>query len=590
MIKQLLSLTTLVMMVSTQLLARTGPEISYTLRFSEPNSHLIRISVTVSDHGKTELTFRLPAWRPGRYAIQNYSRLVQEVSAVSETGAPLPVRRESKDAWVVSVPGREQVTFSYRFFANILDAGSTLYTDDEIYINGSNCLVWVDGFQNLSPVITFMSPEGWKTATGLKLNQDGSFSARDYEELIDCPVIISPDLYHEEIKVRKVPIHLWVQGKTNGNLTRLAADIGKIAEAQFGFWDGIVPFSEFHFLIHLVDYRSGHGVEHRNSTSLVIGPLTDMPNPDDFSLLLGTASHEFFHAWNVKKLIPADLVPYDLTKEQYTTFLWFSEGFTSYYDNYLNFKAGLMTEDGFFREMANQLKSQEQNPGRKITSLSEASFDSWLTGYSNDGNRNKSVNFYGAGELTAFMADLKIRTETGGKKSLRDVMLLLYRETVPKGTGFTRQDLLQAFKTVSGVSFEDFFSRHIDGTEPFPASGILEAAGLTLTKEPASPTFRTALGLDLRRVNSAWTIDNVIPGSPGFKAGLDLGDILIGTENNPLPDSKPEEWLQKLDLTKPLHLDIRRKGQTKRFSVLEVNPDNFTYKISKNWFKPAVFN
>ncbi|MCK6601303.1 MAG: hypothetical protein L6Q77_05710 [Bacteroidetes bacterium] len=588
--KLLFSLTTLVMMISTPLPARTSPEISYTVGFSEPNSHLIRISVTVSSHGRKELTFRLPAWRPGRYAIQNYSRLVQEVKAVSENGNSLPVRRESKDAWVVSVPGMEQVTFSYRFFANILDAGSTLYTQDEIYINGSNCLVWVEGLQALSPVISFEFPDGWKTATGLKRNQNGSFTARDYEELIDCPVIISPDLVHEEIKVREIPIHLWVQGKTNGNLSRLAKDIGKIAEAQFGFWDGIVPFSEFHFLIHLVDYRSGHGVEHRNSTSLVIGPLTDMPDPNDFSLLLGTASHEFFHAWNVKKLIPADLVPYDLTKEQYTTFLWFSEGFTSYYDNYLNFKAGLMTEEGFFREMATQLKSQEQNPGRKITSLSEASFDSWLTGYSTDGNRNKSVNFYGAGELTAFFADLKIRTETGGKKSLRDVMLLLYRETVPSGKGFTRQDLLQAFKTVSGVSFEDFFSRYIDGTEPFPAGDILEAAGLTLTKELAPPTFRTALGIDLRRVNSAWVIDNVLPGSPGFKAGLDFGDILIGSENNPVPDSKPEDWLQKLDLTKPLQLDIKRKGQTKHLSVPDVNPDNFTYKITKNWFKAAVFN
>ncbi|MCA0445102.1 MAG: PDZ domain-containing protein [Bacteroidetes bacterium] len=573
-------LSFLLSMTATLSFGKTETEIKYRLSFEEPNSHLMVVSVSVSGHGKSELDFVLPSWRPGRYAIQNYSRLVQEVSAFDDQNKPIPAKKINKDTWRISISKNQPVTFSYKFYANILDAGSTLYNEEEIYFNGSNLFVYVDGFKHSPVSLTIDSPKDWKTATALKRNPDGSFVSANYDDFIDCPTIISPTIQHHVVTVRNIPFHIWIQGKTNGNILALGESISKIAESQLEFWDGIVPFSEFHFLYHFVDYRNGHGVEHATSTSMVLGPLTDMPDSNNFKSALGTTSHELFHAWNVKKLIPADLVPYDFTKEQYSDLFWFVEGFTSYFDLYLNYKAGILTEAELFADFANQFRIQELTPGNKITSLSESSFDSWLYGYASDGNRNKPISFYGKGEIVGFLMDLKIRSATNGKKQLRDVMLQLYRETVPSGKGYTKADLLRILKSVSGEDFQPFFTEYIDGVTPLPYEKLLAGFGLSLEKEPAPATFRTAAGLDLSRQNKQWVVTNVRPGSPALKAGLDIGDVIKGTETEPIPDTEIDPWLEKVKTNDSVTLEFTRSGETRIAKLENLDPVHYSYKIS----------
>lgn len=557
------------------------PAIQYTMDFREPNSHLIDITMTIRNALPGTQQVALPAWRPGRYAIQNYSRLVQEVRAASETGLPLPIRKLNKDTWEISNGNVSAITVTYSFYATILDAGSTFYNDQEIYFNGSNLFMYVPGRLNEPVFLKINHPDGWQTATALKPAGPKSFTAASFHELADSPTIISPTLQHRKVTVDSINFHIWIQGETNGNPDALAEGIRKMARTHLDFWQGVVPFTDFHFLYHLVDYRSGHGVEHAKSTSMVLGPLTNLPDPDDWKRAYPTTSHELFHAWHVKYLVPADLEPYDYSKEQYTNLIWFLEGFTSYFDIYLNHKAGLITEAEYWEEFERLIRQSELNPGTAVTSIADASYDAWLYGYSSDGNKNRMVTFYSQGELFALLLDLDIRKETNHQKTLGDLMRWLVAEFPVKGRFYQESDLLNGLKLLTGKSYAPWFADYVHGTKPFPFQQAFDSAGYELIKVPADPVSRTLLGADFKRVDEDWVVDQVLPDSPAMKAGLFLGDKLSGSVFHPLPDKNLDAWLAGNLSDSTLTLEVKRRGKPVKLVLSGLNTTHYTYKIQK---------
>jgi len=565
-------------------------KISYELNFDRPNSHLMVVTMTVSGVDSKTLDFAIPAWRPGRYAIQNYSRLIQEFSAVDQNKKNLPFKKSDKDTWKVETGSAKTVSVTYKFYATILDAGSTYYDEDEIYFNGANLFMYLPDSKDLPVTLKINSPEKWTIATGLKKESERNYSAPNYDDFIDCPTIISPSIKHEVVTVNNIQINIWVQGETNGDLKTLADDISKIAKVQFEFWN-YVPFKEYHFLYHFFDKPFSHGVEHKNSTSICVGPLKKMSNPKDFTRIHGVTSHEMFHAWNIKTLFPDNLgLTFDYTKENYTDLLYVAEGFTSYFGDYMLIKAGLLTEEKYFNTQAKDMKVFEDTPGNSLQTLAESSQESWLTGYGYDGSKNKLVNFYSKGELVGLLLDLEIRSATNYEKSLGDVMRLLYQTRAMKKKGYTTEDLKDAIKEVSGEDFAEFFANYVYGLKPLDFKDALDKNGYSFEKLPDVGTVRFSLGLELRRQDNLWQVTNVIPGSAAFNAGIDLNDLIIASDGQflnlisvekSLPDSDLESWFQDLGNPKSITFTIIRKGVVRKITVSGINYDNYKYSIKK---------
>lgn len=589
--KKIMVITLTLFLLSVQLFAGKGDmKISYELNFDQPNSHLIIVSMTVSGADEDHLNFAIPAWRPGRYAIQNYSRLIQEFTAVDQNKKPLSFKKTDKDTWNVETSSAKSVTVSYKFYSTILDAGSTYYDEDEIYFNGANLFMYVHGYKDLPVTLKINSPDKWTIATGMNKVSEKNYSAPNYDDFADFPTIISPTLKHEVVTVNNIPVNIWVQGETNGDIKSLADDISKIAKAQFEFWN-YVPFKEYHFLYHFFDRPFSHGVEHKNSTSICVGPLKDMPNPKDFSRIHGVTSHEMFHAWNIKTLFPDHIgLSFDYTKENYTDLLYFSEGFTSYFGDYFLIKSGLITEEKYFSGQARDIKTLEDTPGTKLQTLAESSQESWLTGYGYDGSRNKLVNFYSKGELVALLLDLEIRATTNQQKSLGDVMRSLYTDFAMNKKGFTTPDFKNAVKTISGKDFSEFFNQYIYGLKPLDFKDAFDKNGFTFEKSPDLPTVRFSLGLELRRQDGKWTVMNVIPGSAAYKAGLDINDVIVASDGQfmnlipvekTLPESDLDGWFQDMGNPKTITFTIIRKDKVKKVTVSGINYENYKYSIKR---------
>ena len=579
------NLTTAVFFILTAFNLFAGKDdmkISYELNFDQPNSHLMIVTMTASGVDAKTVDFAIPAWRPGRYAIQNYSRLIQEFSAVDQNKNKLNFKKVDKDTWRVTTNGATTVSVSYKFFAYILDAGSTWYNEEEIYFNGVNLFMYIPEYKHLPVNLTINSPENWTIATGLTKTGNKTFSAPNYDDFADCPTIISPTVKHEMVTVNGTNIHVWVQGETNADLKTFAADIEKMAKVQFEFW-GYVPFKEYHFLFHFFDKPFSHGVEHKNSTSICVGPLKDMPNPQDFSRIHGVTSHELFHAWNIKTLFPDKIGPtFDYTKENYTDLLYFSEGFTSYYGDYLLIKAGLLTEEKYFASQAKDMRSYELTPGNSIQTLAESSQDAWLTGYGYDGSRNKLVNFYGKGELLGLLLDLEIRAATSNKKTFGDVMRSLYNDFAKKNKGFTTEDFVKALNSVSGKDMSGLINDYVYTIKPFDFKSAFAKNGFTLTTEPDNNSIEFATGMSLRKSDNKWMVSNVIPGSAAYKAGVDMGDFILGFNDKGLPDSDQEKWFTDLKNPETIKVSGIRRGKSITFNLTGLNYSNVKYSISRN--------
>lgn len=557
-------------------------KISYELNFDKPNTHLIVVTMTAAQVEDAVLDFAIPAWRPGRYAIQNYSRLIQDFSVVDQNKKSLPYKKTDKDTWQVTTNGSKTVSVTYKFYATILDAGSTFYNDEEIYFNGTNLFMYIHGAKHLPVSLTINSPDNWTIATGLTKTGNRTYSSPNYDDFADSPTIISPTIKHEMVTVNGSPINIWVQGETNADLKAFASDIEKIVKTQFEFWN-YVPFKEYHFLFHFFATPYSHGVEHKNSTSIVVGPLKDMSDPKDFSRILGVTSHEFFHAWNIKTLFPDNLgLIFDYTKENYTDLLYISEGFTSYYGNYLLLKAGLTTEDKYFAARARDIRSNELNPGGAKQTLAESSHNSWLSGYGYDGSRNVLVSFYSKGELLALYLDLDIRAATSNKKSLGDAMRYLYDNFAKKNIGFTTKDFITSLNVVSGKDMSNVINDYVYTTKPFDWKTIFEKAGFTLTTEPDNSNLQYATGLSLRKSDNKWSVSNIIPGSSSEKAGIDAGDIIIGFDNQVLPDTDLEKWFAFLNKPSSVQVMAIRRGKTITCNLTNLDYSNVKYSIKRN--------
>ncbi len=437
------------------------PEISYHIAWDQPNSHFLEITMTIENWTADSLDLRIPAWRPGRYVIQNYAKNVVGFQAFDQAATSLTAKKLDKGTWRISRGTSPKVTVKYKSFARQLDAGSSYLDDSEAYINPITCLMYIPGKELLPVSLAIEKPAGWKIATALDFDEDKkAFVSENYHELVDAPILISPSFNLLTFQHKEALIEIALQGEANYDEKKIVEDVRKIVAEQIDIMKD-VPFERYLFMYHFLPYRFGHGVEHKNSTSIVLGPA-DFDNEKFYDGFLGVTAHEFFHAWNVERIRPAAIYLPDYSKENYTTTMWIYEGITSYYTGVTLVRAHLTKKERYFKNWAKTIKSFQKTYGRKVTSVSEAGWDSWTKGYGN-APPNTSFSFYTKGNILGMLLDLEIRQRTKNKKSLDHVMRNLNETYAKQNLGVPEDGFQQAIQTVTNSGFEEFFADYVRG-------------------------------------------------------------------------------------------------------------------------------
>lgn len=500
--------------------------LAYTVSWQDPNEHQFEIAVSFTAPAD-QPRLLLPVWRPGRYLIQNYAANVSAWSATNVAGEPRDIRKDGKSSWRVDARAGEDLVVRYRYFAGVLDAGSSFLDGHEAYFNGSNLFLMAEGLRGEPARLSIGAPADWRIETQLAREDENTFVARDYDHLIDSPVICAASPTRHSFQESGAWIHLVFVDDERIDTEQFVEPLRAIVRTQAELF-GELPVREYRFLTHVGD--KWHGVEHESSCSIVarrsdlLGAKAGDQGYDHF---ISICSHEFFHLWNVKRILPAAFAPYDYWNETPTKLLWVMEGVTSYYGDLTLARAGLWSYERYLKHLGEEIETLENQPGREHLSLSQASFDSWLQTNVHD-RANALISFYNKGEVVAALLDLTIRRETKGTKSLDDVMRLVWREQKPLGEdGFKR-----AVHEVCDAG--DFFERYVDGTEPLPYAELLATAGVTFESGPAGDG--AALGATLRSEGGRLMVASAMRGGAAYAAGLLAGDEIVSIDGTRTTD------------------------------------------------------
>ena len=543
--------------------------VTYRIEIADAHAHLFAVTVTIPQPAP-EQRFSLPAWIPGSYLVREFARHLSAVSA-RQGGRELPLQQLDKATWVARCTGRGALTLSYQVYAFDPSVRAAYLDAQRAFFNGTGVFVRVHGREAEPQRLELKAlPKGWKAATALPnvkvdARGQGTYEAADYDELVDHPVELG-DFWRGEFKAAGVPHEFVVAGALpDFDGERLLADARRICEAAIAFWHGKKKtfLKRYVFLLNAVDDGYG-GLEHRASTAL-IAARRDLPQrsrrdardlSDGYVTLLGLISHEYFHTWNVKRLRPSEFTRYDYTQENYTELLWFFEGFTSYYDDLLLLRAGLIDEPRYLKLVAKTLSGVLGMPGRHVQSVAQASFDAWVKYYRADENTpNSTISYYTKGSLVALSLDLTLRHE--GRGSLDDVMRLLWARS--GGGPVSEGDIAAALAEVGGRSYEKELNAWVHGTDDPPWRLQLARAAVEWGQQ--APTVAQRLGL--RVSESALTgikVTHVLRGGAGEAAGLAAGDEVLGVDGwrvrrlDELPRLLPERGAMQLLISRDQRL------------------------------------
>jgi len=527
--------------------AQTTPvDISFTVAMPRPHTHLFDISVAIKRavNGPQEERLVMPVWTPGSYMVREFARHVQDFVATDAAGQPLKWEKTNKDTWRVVTNGAREWHTTYRVYANELSVRTSELNSGHAFWNNATLLMYLEGFLKSPSTVRVLAPDVWKVATGLPavLGQKNTFHAENFDALYDSPFEAS-NFKTLVFNVKGVPHRIVIDGEGNYDPERMRLDVQKIVETQTTLM-GEIPYRDYTFILHLRS-NAGGGLEHLNSTALGYprfgfrirsGDRATSAAPNaaeterDYRGFLSLVAHEFFHLWNVKRIRPDALGPFDYTQENYTKVLWVAEGITDYYADLALRRAGLITESEFLSATARSIQQLQNTPGRLEQTVEESSFDSWIKYYRQDENSiNSQVSYYDKGALLGLLLDLEIRKRSNGAKSLDDVMRYLYAEFFKKNRNYGPADFQKACELMAGSSLEEFFNKYVHGTEELDYNAALEAAGLRL--DTSAGTGGVYFGADVATDDDRLIVRRVYAGSPAYEQGLNAGDQIVAIDN-----------------------------------------------------------
>src|ERR1035437_9233365 len=533
------------------------PALRYSVRVQDPQAHLFHISLVI-ERPVAHQRVSLPVWIPGSYLVREFSRNLQRLQAF-QSAKPIALTQLDKCTWQAHCAAGLPLRLSYAVYAFDASVRTAWLDIERGFFNGTSLFLQIDGQQDSPHQVTLLAPKalsGWQLATALTArkitkNGFGTYLAANYDELVDCPVEMG-NFWSGSFIARGIAHRFVISGAPPSfDGQRLLADSKAICDAEIDFWHGSPaathskdkpPHGHYIFMLHAVDDGYG-GLEHRHSTALIC-KRHDLPRLNGVALpsgaeqprdaqahqgdgdptLLGLISHEYFHTWNVKRLRPAEFTRYDYARENYTQLLWFFEGFTSYYDDLLLRRAGLIDDATYLKLLTKTINQVLQTPGRKLQSVAQASFDAWVKYYRQDENTpNATVSYYTKGSLVALCLDLSLRQE--GRTTLDAVMWALWRRC--QGGPMIESDLAAVLTELSGRSFAKEIKHWVHDIADLPVKPLLTAQGLSVLEEPAPIAER--LGLRVTETSGV-QVKTVLRGSAAEHAGFAAGDEWLGVE------------------------------------------------------------
>lgn len=509
--------------------AQTADPIRYTLRFPAPHTHYVEVEAVYPTAGRPQVDLFMAVWTPGSYLVREYERHVENVTAKTADGRSRSVEKTRKNRWRVESAGAPSVTVSYRVYGREMTVRNNWIEAGFAMLNGApTFLTIVDGHSRPHEVRIEL-PGAWKTAATALTAVSGAaqtYRAEDFDTLVDSPIILGNPIV-ETFEVDGKRHHLVFEGDPSMyDAKRAAGDAQKIVQAARGVF-GQLPYPHYYFLDLVVD--AGGGLEHKNSTMLMSSRFA-MRTRRSYIGWLGLVAHEYFHNWNVKRLRPIELGPFDYENEVYTKSLWVAEGFTDYYGGLVVMRGGLSTRDEYLEDLSGQIESVQTVPGRLTTPVGMASYDTWIKQYRPDENTpNTTINYYPKGAVIAFLLDAKIRRATNGAKSLDDAMRLAYeRYAGPKG--YTLAQFYQTMSDVAGTDLESWFTKVIDTTDELEYTEALDWFGLRF-RPVDTKDAKAWLGANTRNDSGRLVVTQVRRGTPAYDAGLNVDDEILAIDD-----------------------------------------------------------
>ena len=520
---------------SSQASQATQAPVHYRIEAADPHARLFTVTLTVA-HPQEQQELSLPVWIPGSYLVREFSKNLQRLSA--QQGRRVPLLQLDKHRWRATCRTDRPLVLTYEVCAYDSSVRTAWLDASRGFFNGTSVCLRVHGQEDAPHALEVASTAAtahWSVATGLTPQSIdkrgfGVYAASHYDELMDCPVEMGT-FWSGQFTACGVAHRFVVAGAAPSfDGKRLLADTQKICETAIRFWHGKgkPPIKNYLFMLNAVHDGYG-GLEHRNSTALICD-RHDLPRTgearasDGYTTLLGLISHEYFHTWNVKRLRPAEFFRYDYSQENYTQLLWFFEGFTSYYDDLLLRRAGLIDDATYLKLLAKATNQVLQTPGRSVQTVAQASFDAWVKYYRQDENTpNATVSYYTKGSLVALCLDLTLRRE--GKTTLDDVMRALWKRCA--GGPMTEADLRAELASLAGRSFDNELDQWVHSTAELPLAELLAAHGVAL--KPEQPQLAQRLGLRVTE-NHSVQLKTVLRGGPAEKAGMAAGDEWLGLQ------------------------------------------------------------
>lgn len=563
--------------------------IQYSILPKDLSGHLFAVTLTIAQPDPAGQTLSLPAWIPGSYMIREFARNIVQIKATCN-GKRVVLTKLDKHSWRAA-PCAGALNISYEVYAWDLSVRAAHLDQTHGFFNGTSVFLQVHGQEQSEHVVDIQRPtdevaKRWRVATALpelkaKRYGFGSYVAADYDELIDHPVemgdfamasFVAHGVSHDMVFTGRVP---------NLDMERICADVRKICEAQIALFEPRskrAPMQRYVFMTMVTGDGYG-GLEHRASTALLCSraelPVKGQSEMSDgYRSFLGLCSHEYFHTWNVKRIKPAAFAPYALASESYTSLLWLFEGFTSYYDDLMMVRSGVIDQPAYFKLLGKTVNMVLRGTGRHKQSVAESSFDAWVKYYRQDENTpNAIVSYYTKGSLVALCLDLTIRTETKGKLSLDDVMRALwqgygrdfYSKTAKGGRGVTEAEVEALFEDVTGLKLKRLLDRWVRSTEDLPLASLLTPFGVQVEDERKDA--KPALGVKTGRDGNDCKLVTVYEGEPAHRAGLSGGDLLVAIDGLRVTASNLDTVLGRYRVGDKLAVHAFRRDELMQFEV-----------------------
>lgn len=497
--------------------------ISYTVTFPEAQAHYADIEMDIKGLSQNYIDLKMPVWTPGSYLIREFSKNVESLVA-DAAGKQLPVVKVRKNIWRVTLAGNTNIKVCYRLYAFEKSVRTSFIDESHAFLGTSGMFMYPEGMINQPSIIHIVPYKGWsKVSTSLESVNNDPFTlyAPNYDILFDSPVEVgNQDVF--SFDATGVHYEVCMYGSASYDRERLKKDMKRIVEEETAIY-GENPNKRYVFIIHNYS-KGGGGLEHLSSTVLGVA-RNAYASESGYQGFLGLVAHEHFHLWNVKRLRPIALGPFDYDNENYTTDLWIAEGFTAYFDNLVVHRTGLYTAENYLGILGADINMVENQPGKKIQPLAQASYDAWIKAYRPDENTvNTTISYYNKGSVIAMLLDLEIINDSKGQKSLDDVMRYMYNEYYKtKGRGYTDAEFKQALELFTGKNLDEFYQKYVYGVASIDYNKYLGYAGYQLTDQLAG-TDNPSLGVKITTIDGRIFVNTVLRDGAGWKGGLNVND------------------------------------------------------------------